>query len=457
MIFWLPCGDVATLNNTNLDRWKAKGVDGFVCMNRQLKGMGGTQDFTGDPTASLKGSHYSLQRSLRDSKIVDRARARGMKMYLGFYTVNYFNRQTPLRDWFDDAGWSQVVLPRVRDMAGAANSLGFSGLAVDQELYAQTGNVRTASWRWNYKGNTRSEADVRSMVRERGRQLMTTILGSLPDAEVLAYGTLFPESWEELVQQKVNRIRDAYAPLVHIDLWDGISSVPGYRAIRMYNAVFYKGTHVPEATWETALAYDYNRTYSLLSRRFSNWSYASSRFFISPFAWINSGISPWEQARSPAAVTQQLGAFRRWGTGQEFGLYAFRGLNGFDYSSYAAGMQAGSAPGVVDTRPPDLRITSPTATSTGSTSGKVVVSGTAVDNLAVRAVRWRDQLGGGGVATMTWQVTAGDYRSGWRWQMNWSTPSLTLRPGPNLITIRAEDSTGLATETTLTVAGPLLP
>ena len=87
----------------------------------------------------------------------------------------------------------------------------------------------------------------------------------------------------------------------------------------------------------------------------------------------------------------------------------------------------------------------------------MVVSGTAVDNLAVRAVRWRDQLGGGGVATMTWQVTAGDYRSGWRWQMNWSTPSLTLRPGPNLITIRAEDSKGLATETTLTVAGPLLP
>jgi len=457
MIFWLPCGDVAALNDANLDRWKAKGVDGFVCMNRQLKGMGGTQDFTGDPTASLLGSNYSTQRSLRDSKIVDRARARGMKMYLGFYAVNYFNTQTPLRDWFDDAGWSQIVLPRVRDIAGAAKTLGFAGLATDQELYPQTGGARTASWRWNYKGNTRPEAEVRSMVRERGRQLMSTILGSLPNAEVLAYGTLFPESWEELVQQKVNGIRDKYVSLVYLELWDGISSVTGYRAIRMYNSVFYKETHIPGSTWDTALAYDYNRTYSLLSRRFSNWSYASSRFFISPFAWINSGISPWEQARSPAAVTQQLDAFRRWGTGQEFGLYAFRGLNGFDYSSYAAGMQAGSAPGVVDTRPPDLGITSPTATSTGSTSGKVVVSGTAVDNLAVRAVRWRDQLGGGGVATMTWQVTAGDYRSGWRWQMNWSTPSLTLRPGPNLITIRAEDSKGLATETTLTVAGPLLP
>ena len=78
------------------------------------------------------------------------------------------------------------------------------------------------------------------MVRERGRQLMSTILGSLPNAEVLAYGTLFPESWEELVQQKVNGIRDKYVSLVYLDL-----SVPGYQAIRMYNSVFYKETHIP--------------------------------------------------------------------------------------------------------------------------------------------------------------------------------------------------------------------
>lgn len=56
-------------------------------------------------------------------------------MYLGFYFANYANQATPLKDWFDEAGWSGVVAPKVRDVAGAARVLGFDGLAVDQELY----------------------------------------------------------------------------------------------------------------------------------------------------------------------------------------------------------------------------------------------------------------------------------------------------------------------------------
>ena len=42
--------------------------------------MGGTQDFTGDSAASLSGDRYQLQRELRDSNIVGRAKAWGMKI-----------------------------------------------------------------------------------------------------------------------------------------------------------------------------------------------------------------------------------------------------------------------------------------------------------------------------------------------------------------------------------------
>ena len=36
-----------------------------------------------------------------------------MKMYLGAYLSNYKNTATPLVDWFDDEGWSQIALPRL--------------------------------------------------------------------------------------------------------------------------------------------------------------------------------------------------------------------------------------------------------------------------------------------------------------------------------------------------------
>ena len=220
--------------------WKARGVDGFVCMTGRLRGLGGAQDFSGDPDASLAGANYSLQRSLRDSRIVERAKARGMKLYLGVKLANYYNDATPLKDWFDDAGWSREVLPKMRNLAAAAKLYGFAGIALDQELYPSQGGDATATWGWDYPGNTRSEAAVRAKARQRGAELMGAILDGFPGAELAVYHFDFPGDWNDVVQEEVNDVEDVGAGLLHIDFWDGMTSVEGYGAIRFFDSIFYK-------------------------------------------------------------------------------------------------------------------------------------------------------------------------------------------------------------------------
>ena len=105
LILWVGCEtDVVNLTDGELDEWKSRGVDGFVCMGERLRDLGGSQDFTGNPAAGLNSSNYRLQRALRDSNVVERAAARGMKMYLGVKLTNYYNPSTPLLDWFDRPG-----------------------------------------------------------------------------------------------------------------------------------------------------------------------------------------------------------------------------------------------------------------------------------------------------------------------------------------------------------------
>src|SRR5437764_12727044 len=160
--------------------------------------------------------------------------------------------------------------------------MSFTGLAIDQELYPQAGGVGTASWLVHYPGSTASEAAVRAKVRQRGRELMQSMLSGFPGLELVAYGTVTPQSWYEKVLDVVDHQPNAFRDDVRVDLWDGLSSVPGYSAIRWLDAVFYKTFHLSGATWDTAFQYNAERTYSYLSRRFTNWAYASSRLQLSP-------------------------------------------------------------------------------------------------------------------------------------------------------------------------------
>ena len=359
-------------------------------MTGRLRNLGGAQDFSGDPDASLAGANYTLQRSLRDSRIVERTKARGMKLYLGVKLANYYNDATPLKEWFDDAGWSRDVLPKMRDLAAAAELYGFAGIALDQELYPAEGGVATATWAWDYPGNTRSEAQVRAKARQRGAELMGAILDGFPGAELVVYHFDFPGDWNDVVQEEVNddenvgrgpaahrllgrddeRRRLRRDPLLRLDLLQGpaprqlgqrahLQRQPGPRDLLA--PLFELGLRIRARLHLTVQ----------LDRRGTD--HASS----------------FDDARSPEHVAEQLLAFRKWGMGGEFANYAYAPLADFDYSPYVPAMQAGSKPGRVDDVEPTLEVT--------ETAGPTI-EGTAHDNLAIRAVRWRDDRGRSGVA-----------------------------------------------------------
>lgn len=451
LIFWTGCQNLVRSSEQDLRGFIDRGVDGFVCQTAQLRGLGGTHHFTGDSRSQLRGPDDRLQRELRTSAVGRYAKEGKLLLYLGFFAANYFNTSTPLVDWFDDRGWAQKVLPRVQDLAAAARSMGFAGLAIDQELYSQAGGKDTASWSVRYPGNRHTEAQVRTRVKERGRQLMDSMVRAYPGLELLAYDTQIPEGWHQQVQEKVNQQGDALDSDVRIDFWDGISSIQGYSAIRWMDATFYKTPHIFGASWDTALQYNANRIYSYLSTRFSNWAYASSRLHLSPFSWVNDGPGSFEKARDPGYVAAQLDAFRRWGAGGTFANFAYGPVGEFDYGPYDAALRRASTPERVDTRPPELAISGPDGTSPRILAGATLsLAGTASDDFAIRAVRWYDDRGHEGVARLTWDAT-GDAQDGWDGEMTWSIADLTIPEDARRLTISAEDIHGLAREVQLPV------
>ena len=412
VVFWTGCKDVVALSDEQLDEWHRRGAGGFVCVIQHLADLGGDQSFTADANSALGGPQYSLQKRLRDSKIVDRARARGIKLWLGFYLSNSVNPQTPLEEWFDDTAWSTHLIPRIADIAGAARALGFAGLAFDEEMYDG------GSWDWGYDGNTHSESEVRTAVRKRGEQMMKAIVGAFPGVDLLDYGTYFPDGWNALVQEQINHESRPYAKSVQTDLWNGLTNVRGYSQIRFLDATFYKTAHLQGSTWDSAMTYNDNRLMAFFSRNLKNWAYASSRVQVSPFAWIDGDVQnegSFTAPRPPAYVADQLAAFRKWGMGGVFTVYAYDGIEGtFDYGPYVPALQAAAQPGVVDTRPPTLTISTTKVAGTST-----IVSGTATDDMVIRSVLCRAGANTK-AASMTWSVTGGNWRTGYRWHTDWT-------------------------------------
>ena len=214
-----------------------------------------------------------------------------------------------------------------------------------------------------------------------------------------------------------------------------MTSVEGYSAIRFYNSIFYKTPHL--GTWDAALTHDTNQIFAAFSRGFENWEYASERVHLSPFSWLNAGpdeTSEFDDARPPEYVAEQLEAFRKWGTGGEFANYVYGGLDPAEYQDYVAEMQDASSPGTVDETDPTVEI--------AAAGPRRAITGTATDNLAIKAVRWQDDQGGSGVATMHWEVLGGDEDAGFEWEMRWAVPTAELSPGASELTVTAEDIKG---------------
>ena len=168
VIVWVKCADVVNLTDADLDRWASWGIGGFVCKLNYLYSLGGQFNFTPNPDVPPTDPAFDLQRTFRDTQLVSRAAARGIKLWLGIGMGNYWNDTTPWSEWFDDAGWATKVLPNIRNLAGGARAMGFAGLAFDEELYGKPSGP-LPPWRWDYPGNTRSEPEVRAQVARGAR------------------------------------------------------------------------------------------------------------------------------------------------------------------------------------------------------------------------------------------------------------------------------------------------
>jgi hypothetical protein len=310
---------IVEMTDADLDRWAANGIGGFVLNTGFLETMGGR----GVPAITKVLAGFP-----------QRAAARGMDCWLGFRFANYNNAVTPLVDWFDDTAWV-TALAAIERTARAAKDLGCVGIGIDEELY------RGGSWSWNYKAGM-AETTVRTIVQARGTAMMQAILRGFPNVDIIDYGTYFPGGWNEYVQEVVNHHPNNYVPFVQLDLWRGMTSVPGFAAVRFMDATFYKTWHTgPD--WATALKYNREQSHALFARTFA--AAALPKIFCSPFAWIDEDVAnegPFTAVRPVPYVADQLATFARWCEGDTFAIYAYRRLHGFDYGPFLPGILAAS-------------------------------------------------------------------------------------------------------------------
>ena len=211
LIFWVGCEqDVVTLTDAELDEWKSRGVDGFVCMVEPPAGPGRQPGLHRRPGGGLEPSNYELQRALRDSDVVERAAARGMKMYLG---VQPHQLLQPV-----DTAAGLVRRPRLVDSRccrsrrrwRAPRSCSASpGSPSTRRCTRRRAARQTATWSWDYPGNTHSEAEVRAQgapARGRGDGRDPRRLSRAPSSRSI--DAFFPGDWRELVQEEVNGLTD---------------------------------------------------------------------------------------------------------------------------------------------------------------------------------------------------------------------------------------------------------
>jgi Putative Ig domain len=105
--------------------------------------------------------------------------------------------------------------------------------------------------------------------------------------------------------------------------------------------------------------------------------------------------------------------------------------------SISAASTSGSAPSTSDTIAPSIAITSPTTAATyTSSASSLVLSGNAGDNVGVVSVSWTNDRGGSGDTKGT---------------TSWSTGSIGLKTGTNVITVTARDAAGNQSSQALTV------
>ena len=276
---------------------------------------------------------------------------------------------------------------------------------------------------------------------------MQTILGGFPDIRMIVYPDYFPETATALIQELVYKTPNAYEQHTHLNFFDGMIGVEGYREFSIMTETFYKAPLLGSYSWDAVLQEHYNKLYGMFSRRLLNWKYAHARINSPPFIWIDEPPkdspvwSGYTSARSPEWVKTQLEAFKKWGDGGKIVVFPFQKINSFDYSIYAEALRSASQSDILDIEPPTLDI-SPFPGVT--TEQSITLSGFAHDNLAVKSIEWENHYGGSGMAETNWEALSGDRISGWtNWRINWAIKDIPLVYGTNTITLKVTNNKGL--------------
>ena len=465
IIFWTTyCSTIADMTDRDLQRWADLGAGGFSCAIRQLAAWGGGTRFTSDPDDPVLRDPgapgydaYALQRKLRDTRFVERAKEHGLKLYLGVWSASDLpGARTPFVDWFDDEAWADDVIPQFREMAGAIRELGFAGITLDHENYPAHDNPQGVYWTTDYAGNEHSAAETRRKIRQRGREVGRAMTEGFPGVEYAAYFTSLPVGWNAYHQYNTVGLNDPPACNVGgtIDFWEGMAAARGYRALRFYEAVFYKPAN-SGSNFEAANQYNTGEIFAFLSRCWSNWRYASSRVQVAPFVWLDGLPDATDRYNSPYPADQAdeaLEAFSKWGTGGEFANFVYS-IENVDYGPYERALERASRRRVVDDEAPTIEIDTPARGDRSTTAATIEVTGTAHDNLAIRSVAWETDHGARGMAPMTWHAIAGGGDSQYFWTMRWEAPAVPVEAGPTCVTITATDIKGLQSTRTVPING----
>jgi hypothetical protein len=349
--FWIGLRPFLNATDADLNKLADRGVGAVMLQGRHLYRLGGTQRYTGEPGSVANfetGAEWETQRLIRDTKIVSRSKARGIKIYFGWYVVNYHKNTTPYGDWFSDTDWAHV-LSAVEGIAGMAKLYGALGVGIDNEDYVGV-NSSHLTWKWDYPGRTQPEAVVRAKAKQRGGQLADAVLGKFPGAKMVAYDTQFPGSFDEAARTELNARKSPPQPpndkriYVEGDFWQGMLSRTGWGKMDFWDAWFYKAIQRPGwHDWNVAVADgrkrsdDYWRVHapSLLPR-----------IGYTNFTWIDPGpsaSSAFDDAKPPATVKAQLTAARDRGTADYLPVYAYHGIipvdGPFDYAPYLSAMR----------------------------------------------------------------------------------------------------------------------
>ena len=177
-------------------------------MTGRLRDLGGTQDFSGDPDATLTGEQ--LPAAALAARLGDRRAGRGARDEAVPRRLPRRTTTTRPRRWTTGSTTPAGREMRCRSWAtwpAAAELHGFAGIALDQELYPQRAAPRPRPG----PGTTRATPTLRPRSgRPRGsvaQQLMGAILDGFPGAELAVYHFSFPGDWNEVVQEEVNRGR----------------------------------------------------------------------------------------------------------------------------------------------------------------------------------------------------------------------------------------------------------